>query len=75
MLRWLALVRADVSKERISPNLRSVLRYLVTANVVPSAPIIFTLMIQAESRGKIWGFHGGDYEECRLLGCYAVWLL
>jgi hypothetical protein len=23
----------------------------------------------------IWGFHGGDYEECRLLGCYAVWLL
>jgi hypothetical protein len=22
-----------------------------------------------------WGFHGGDYEECRLLGCYAVWLL
>jgi hypothetical protein len=24
---------------------------------------------------KIWGFHGGDYEECRLLGCYAGWLL
>jgi hypothetical protein len=24
---------------------------------------------------KISGFHGGDYEECRLLGCYAVWLL
>jgi hypothetical protein len=24
---------------------------------------------------KIWGFHCGDYEECRLLGCYAVWLL
>jgi hypothetical protein len=21
------------------------------------------------------GFHGGDYEEWRLLGCYAVWLL
>jgi hypothetical protein len=21
---------------------------------------------------KIWGFHGGDYEECRLLGCDAV---
>jgi hypothetical protein len=21
---------------------------------------------------KIWGFHGGDYEECRLLGCGAV---
>jgi hypothetical protein len=24
---------------------------------------------------KIRGFHGGDYEEFRLLGCYAVWLL
>jgi hypothetical protein len=24
---------------------------------------------------KICGFHGGDYEEWRLLGCYAVWLL
>jgi hypothetical protein len=22
---------------------------------------------------KIWGFHGGDYEERCLLGCYAVW--
>jgi hypothetical protein len=21
------------------------------------------------------GFHGGDYEEWRLLGCYAVWFL
>jgi hypothetical protein len=21
------------------------------------------------------GFHGDDYEECHLLGCYAVWLL
>jgi hypothetical protein len=24
---------------------------------------------------KIRGFHHGDYEDCRLLGCYAVWLL
>jgi hypothetical protein len=24
---------------------------------------------------KIWGFHGGDYEQWRLPGCYAVWLL
>jgi hypothetical protein len=24
---------------------------------------------------KIWGFHGSDYEEWRLLECYAVWLL
>jgi hypothetical protein len=24
---------------------------------------------------KTRGFHGGDYEEWRLMGCYAVWLL
>jgi hypothetical protein len=24
---------------------------------------------------KILYFHGGDYEECRLVGCHAVWLL
>jgi hypothetical protein len=22
-----------------------------------------------------WGFHGGDYEQCRLLGCDVVWIL
>jgi hypothetical protein len=26
-------------------------------------------------RSKICGFHGCDYEEWRLLGCYAAWLL
>jgi hypothetical protein len=24
---------------------------------------------------KISGFHGGDYEECYLLGCDVAWLL
>jgi hypothetical protein len=24
---------------------------------------------------KIWGFHGCEYEECRLIGCYTAWLL
>jgi hypothetical protein len=24
---------------------------------------------------EIWGFHGSDYEECRLLGCGAVYIL
>jgi hypothetical protein len=28
-----------------------------------------------QSTWKTWGFHSGDYEEWRLLGCYAVWLL
>jgi hypothetical protein len=27
---------------------------------------------EANHECKIWGFHGGDYEEWRLLGCYAV---
>jgi hypothetical protein len=22
---------------------------------------------------KVWGFRDGDYEACRLLGCYSVW--
>jgi hypothetical protein len=26
-------------------------------------------------KSKIWGFHSGDYEECRLLGCGAVYVL
>jgi hypothetical protein len=32
-------------------------------------------IIIMSSEGKIRGFHGGDYEEGRLLGYYAVWLL
>jgi hypothetical protein len=27
---------------------------------------------RSDSVCKIWDFHGGDYEEYRLLGCYAV---
>jgi hypothetical protein len=30
---------------------------------------------QERTAGKILGFHGDDYEEGRLMGCYAVWLL
>jgi hypothetical protein len=69
--------------------LRSVRRLLVTANLVPSSPILITLMLEElgsseisflqETHGvisqktaffkanldqiKIWGFHGGGYEE------------
>jgi hypothetical protein len=42
MLRRVALVRTDASL-----FLRSVLRLLVTANVVPSSPILVTLMMVA----------------------------
>jgi hypothetical protein len=56
MLRRLALVRTDVSKERrifiirvtrIGELARSVLRLLVNANVVPSSRILITLMMEA----------------------------
>jgi hypothetical protein len=52
MLRCVALVKTDVSEERIasiirvqeSVNWRSVRRLLVTTNVVPSSLILVTLM-------------------------------
>jgi hypothetical protein len=31
--------------------------------------------LRTSSLRKIWGFHRVDYEECRFLGSYAVWLL
>jgi hypothetical protein len=37
--------------------------------------ILYDLKLSTDIMGKIWGFHGGNYEEFRLLGCYAVWLL
>jgi hypothetical protein len=46
MLRRVALVRTDVSEELF---LRSVRRLLVTASVVPSSPILVTLMKEALS--------------------------
>jgi hypothetical protein len=45
-----ALVRTNVSEELSAPQmiyLRSVLRLLVTANVVPSSPILVTLIMDA----------------------------
>jgi hypothetical protein len=61
MLRRVALVRTDVSEElsasfirvtRIGEFLRSVRRLLVTASVVPSSPILVTLMKEALSSSE-----------------------
>jgi hypothetical protein len=40
MLHRMALVRTDVSEERSYVFLRSMRRLLITANVVPSSPIL-----------------------------------
>jgi hypothetical protein len=53
MLRRVALVRTDVSEELSAKTLlRSVRRLLVTANVVPSSPILVTLMMEALSSSE-----------------------
>jgi hypothetical protein len=49
MLRRVALVRTDVSKEFIASFISSVRRLIVTANVVLSSPILVTLMKEARS--------------------------
>jgi hypothetical protein len=46
MFRRVALVRTDVSEERIV-LLRSMRRLLVTANAVPSSPILVSLIMEA----------------------------
>jgi hypothetical protein len=52
MLRRVALVRTDVSEEltakyKVFVFLRSLRRLLVSANVIPSPPILVTLMVEA----------------------------
>jgi hypothetical protein len=52
MLRRVALVRTDVSEE-LSASFISVGRLLVTASVVPSSPILVTLMKEALSYSEM----------------------
>jgi hypothetical protein len=46
ILRGVALVRINVSDEHSEEISRSLRRLLVTANVVPTPPILVTLMIE-----------------------------
>jgi hypothetical protein len=41
----------------------------------PPPHIFFMGKMYIRLKCKIWGFHGSDYEEWCLLGCYAMWLL
>jgi hypothetical protein len=52
MLRSVALVRTDVSEELSVVFLRSVRRLLVTASVIPSSSILFTLIMEALSSSE-----------------------
>jgi hypothetical protein len=58
MIHRVALVRTDVSEElsastiRVTRILRRVRRLLVTANVVPSSPILVTLIMEARSSSE-----------------------
>jgi hypothetical protein len=35
---------------------------------------LYLCVMSIQTPCKILGFHGGDYEECRLLGCYTTLL-
>jgi hypothetical protein len=65
MLRRVALVRTDVSEVLSTSCIR----------VTRIGELETTLAITSNRRVVTWGFHGCDYEECRLLVRYAVWLL
>jgi hypothetical protein len=53
-------------------------KYAITIILVASLTVQKpheTFLLQRLMSSKILGFHGGDYKDCRLLGCDAVWLL
>jgi hypothetical protein len=75
MLGLVALVRTDVSEERSA----SVIRLPRTGELGTTLTITSNRRaMRRNTKFSYEGFefsHGGDYEEWRLLGCYAVWLL
>jgi hypothetical protein len=58
----------DIGEESVNYRAVKAINTSIFAN-------IFLISQQLKALCKIWGFHGGDYEEWFLLGCYAVWLL
>jgi hypothetical protein len=57
MLRRVALIRTDVSEERIASIIR----------VTRIGELATTIAVTSNRRG----FHSSDYEECGVLGCDA----
>jgi hypothetical protein len=64
-----------------APNALQVRLYRNTTHSVGNVQNIPSLIkgggavIGQRDNCKIWGYHGGDYEEWCLVGCYAAWLL
>jgi hypothetical protein len=71
------------SSPRSSPTFRIylLLQFFLSAEISHDLPLPTTPLSRIMYHDrlvefcKIWGFHGGDYEELCLLGCYAVWFL
>jgi hypothetical protein len=62
--------RTGVPRPQHSPYKRLQIRSIYAASTQPSC-LLPTFLHCFFSLG----FYGDDYEECRLLGCYATWLL
>jgi hypothetical protein len=62
---------------KMRTNYKQIQIDLATMLLIYPAEYIGNELPQVDNRQtcKIWGFHGGDYEEWCLLGCYAVLIL
>jgi hypothetical protein len=74
--KWRAVVH-DVTNLRVPQNAGKASSGYTTGGPTNSAQArgCVCCEVQTSSTYKIWGFHGGNYEERSLLGFYAVWLL
>jgi hypothetical protein len=68
---YVIFMRIFLPKIRKVLNVKRSLEFDWLQSILHRGRIVWTYLILC----KIWGFHGGDYEEWRLLGYYAVWLL
>jgi hypothetical protein len=73
--------------ERNVPEMRAAIPTLLSSSLLPETSEVQNLQLKLDKLEsscvlfernnvcEIRGFRGGNYEEWRLLGCYAVWLL
>jgi hypothetical protein len=58
-------------------NGKFIIIIIIIIIIITAIIIVFEVCVKCKKRilCRIWGFHGGDYEECRLLECDVVWVL